>query len=330
MMQQNILDRQSPCDVGCFDWFAEVRRLQAEELQNLNGGLMVMTHLNDLKDWMTNDILGTLLLTGFGGHAKLFKTTFYKAQEDPNVDLDSKVLLGWDDFWKSQQPLSEEIAGNCIIAFETAIKNGHSNTVKIWIESGLVDADVGDNNPIKLAASLGHLDVVKVLLEFDSVDPSADNNLALRAACEFGFVEIVKELLAYKQRGVESTVNNNLAFIIACRFGHLNVVKLLVEGDVVGIIKAETYEGFSFAVCFDHLDVLKYLMEVGGVAPDIGNNFAIKTASELGHVEIVRFLLRFGNRVDATVDDNFAVRKAKENGHQDVVDLLLTIPGVTL
>ena len=57
------------------------------------------------------------------------------------------------------------------------------------------------------------------------------------------------------------------------------------------------------------------------------NNRAIKCASEKGHTEVVRLLLK-DSRVDPSAGDNLPIRWASENGHTEVVQLLLKDPRV--
>ena len=57
------------------------------------------------------------------------------------------------------------------------------------------------------------------------------------------------------------------------------------------------------------------------VDPSDFNNYAIKQASEKGHLEVVQLLLQ-DERVDPSVDDNWAIRWASKNGHSEVVEAL--------
>jgi ankyrin repeat protein len=56
-------------------------------------------------------------------------------------------------------------------------------------------------------------------------------------------------------------------------------------------------------------------------------NYAIQTASQNGHTEIVKLLLA-DKRVDPSADDNWAIKRASRNGHIKVVKLLLQHPKV--
>jgi len=70
-----------------------------------------------------------------------------------------------------------------------------------------------------------------------------------------------------------------------------------------------------------HVEVLKILLSDKRVDPTAGDNRAILWASENGHVEVVKILLS-DKRVDPTAGDNRAILWASENGHVEVVKLL--------
>ena len=61
------------------------------------------------------------------------------------------------------------------------------------------------------------------------------------------------------------------------------------------------------------------------------NNYALRSASQNGHVAVVYRLMQVpGMSVhDVVAQDNFALKMASENGHYAVVDLLLQVQGLT-
>ena len=70
------------------------------------------------------------------------------------------------------------------------------------------------------------------------------------------------------------------------------------------------------------IDELKRLLDKG-VDPSAYNNTAIRSASENGHLEIVKLLLT-DKRVDPSDGSNYAIIYASLHGHLEVVKLLLT------
>ncbi|KAJ3193525.1 hypothetical protein HDU82_002783 [Entophlyctis luteolus] len=89
---------------------------------------------------------------------------------------------------------------------------------------------------------------------------------------------------------------------------------------------------FRWAARSGHLMVVKWLLEnCPLVDPAADDNYAIKTAAEANHIEVVRFLLK-DPRCDPAAEENCALEYACENGLTDVVKLLLadarTSPGM--
>ena len=77
---------------------------------------------------------------------------------------------------------------------------------------------------------------------------------------------------------------------------------------------------------YGFLDEVKRLMQQG-VDPSVENNYAIRLASDNGHLYVVRYLLK-DKRVDPSHMNNYAIRFSSENGHTDVVRELLKDPRV--
>jgi hypothetical protein len=69
-------------------------------------------------------------------------------------------------------------------------------------------------------------------------------------------------------------------------------------------------------------ETTKDLLTLKNTDPTNNNNFAIRNASEKGHLEIVKLLLQH-SKVDPTSKYNYAIRWASYNGHLEVVKLLL-------
>ena len=69
-------------------------------------------------------------------------------------------------------------------------------------------------------------------------------------------------------------------------------------------------------------ETTKDLLTLKNTDPTNNNNFAIRNASEKGHVEVVKLLLQ-DTRVDPSANYNYAIRHASENNHIEVVKLLM-------
>ena len=75
-----------------------------------------------------------------------------------------------------------------------------------------------------------------------------------------------------------------------------------------------------------NLLAVEVLLELG-FDPSINDDYAIRWASDKGHVGMVKLLLR-DERVDPSADDNSSIELASKNGHTEVVRLLLEDTGV--
>ena len=69
-----------------------------------------------------------------------------------------------------------------------------------------------------------------------------------------------------------------------------------------------------------HLEVVKVLTE-NGRDVTVSDNYAIRMASNNGHLEVVKVLIE--NGADVTAIDNLSIRMASENGHLEVVKVLI-------
>ena len=58
------------------------------------------------------------------------------------------------------------------------------------------------------------------------------------------------------------------------------------------------------------------------VDPSANDNYAIRLASQNGHVETVKLLLE-DNRVDPSANNNYSIKEASRNGHMEIVKLLI-------
>ncbi|KAI8893092.1 hypothetical protein BC833DRAFT_625214, partial [Globomyces pollinis-pini] len=66
---------------------------------------------------------------------------------------------------------------------------------------------------------------------------------------------------------------------------------------------------FENAIWEDKPDIIRVLLKDGRLDPSVGDNYAIRCASQDGYTEIVQMLLE-DKRVDASDDDNYAIRIA--------------------
>jgi hypothetical protein len=72
---------------------------------------------------------------------------------------------------------------------------------------------------------------------------------------------------------------------------------------------------------------VKLLLQDKRVNPSDRENYAVRAASENGHVDVVKLLLQ-DKRVNPAAWENYAACNASEYGHCDVLELLLADPRV--
>ena len=108
-------------------------------------------------------------------------------------------------------------------------------------------------------------------------------------------------------------------FLKACEFSILSLVKKLINDGVNPTI--QNNYGIRYASENGHTEIVKELLKDNRVDPSANNNYCIRRASENGYIETVKELLK-DNRVDPSVDDNYAIQVAEEGNHTEIVKLL--------
>ena len=108
-------------------------------------------------------------------------------------------------------------------------------------------------------------------------------------------------------------------FLSACETGSVDMVASLIE---LVDPQAECNEAIQYASQNGHIDIVRLLLKDPRVDPSDLKNYAIQLASQNGHIDVVRLLLD-DPRVDPSDDNNLAIQYASEYGHIDVIKLLL-------
>ena len=197
-------------------------------------------------------------------------------------------------------------------------------------EEGL-DIHERHDQTLRFSAMSGHVNVVTALIKAGA-NVHAEGNQALRLAAEDGHDEVVRILLS---AGADVHAGTEWPLRRAASNGHLSTVQLLVEAGAD--IHANSEDALHSAVQANHIDVVKYLVRegadihAGNLQEDRarrltkrGNNgkkrkkgsslprddYALRAAAAHGHVDIVRFLIEKGARVEAK--DNEAIESAKK------------------
>jgi ankyrin repeat protein len=103
----------------------------------------------------------------------------------------------------------------------------------------------------------------------------------------------------------------------ACTYGAIGVVKYLVS--LGADIRAYSDYAVRYASQNGHLEVVKYLVSLGADIRACGD-YAVRRASEYGHLETVKYLVSLGADIHACGD--YAVGWASNRGHLETVKYL--------
>jgi ankyrin repeat protein len=216
-----------------------------------------------------------------------------------------------------------------------AIANGHSDVVKLLLETGKVRADGKDRygqTPLLWAAQSGHDAVVKVLLEHqvEANTKDEDGRTLLSWAAENGHEAVAKLLLDHQ---VEADAKDNYGqtpLFRAAVGGHEDVVKLLLE---IGKVRADVKDRYGQTPLFraaasGHEAVVELLLKTGQIDVNIKDKYGrtpLFIAAESGHDAIIKLLLDHQVKInDAKDKDSWTpLFRAASSGHEAVVKLLL-------
>ncbi len=215
-----------------------------------------------------------------------------------------------------------------ISLLEYSVQKGNLNGVKVAILEGtdLEEVDHAIGNTALMNASLfGHLDIVKHLVEQGAMIDSNSNDLGLTAlmwASQNGNIDIANYLI---KQGADIS---NMTIVEWAGLGFLQDVEDSIKlGNDINI-GSPFYGVTALMTASDngHIEVVKFLIENGA---DINAKMdyvetALMYASTAGHLEVVKYLIK--NGADMNVRTDFfesALIKAIMYGHLDVVKHLV-------
>ena len=144
--------------------------------------------------------------------------------------------------------------------------------------------------------------------------------MSLVEACEKGDIKKVKKI-------IKESINIGDALLSACINGHLEIVKWLFE---IGNNNDNYYldNGFACACENGHLEIVEWVLEINPKNKfDIDYDRGFGYACGHGHLEIAKCLLEL---VDIHIEDEFAFCSACENGHLEIAKWLFEISETTL
>ena len=106
----------------------------------------------------------------------------------------------------------------------------------------------------------------------------------------------------------------------SCRYGIISVVKNMISNG----LDPSCWDNYGIRIASNngHLDVVKVLLKDERVDPSEYDNIAIRFTSENGHLDVVKELLK-DKRVDPSDFNNDAIKMSSENNHLGVIKELL-------
>ncbi|XP_055955121.1 ankyrin repeat domain-containing protein 17 isoform X1 [Patella vulgata] len=214
-------------------------------------------------------------------------------------------------------------------ALTLACYKGHLDMVKYLLEAGADREHKTDEMHTALmeASMDGHVEVARLLLDNGAqVNMPADSfeSPLTLAACG-GHVELACLLL---ERGANIEEVNDEGYtplMEAAREGHEDMVALLLAHDAdINAQTEETQEtALTLACCGGFLEVADFIIKAGADI-ELGCSTPLMEASQEGHLELVKYLLKCLANVHAqTGTGDTALTYACENGHTDVAEVLL-------
>jgi hypothetical protein len=166
---------------------------------------------------------------------------------------------------------------------------------------------------------LDNSDLIKFILPL--VELYIDGDL-LDAAARGGKTELVRQLLLDPR--IDPSINDNRAMRLAYLGDHQEILNLILAHPRM---YPSAYSMYVINEALDDGHLVERLMADTRVDIAVNNNYAIRTASQTGHLYMVEQLIQSRDasgrlRVDPTALNNEAIRLASANGHVAVVGLL--------
>ncbi|VDM24253.1 unnamed protein product [Hydatigera taeniaeformis] len=206
----------------------------------------------------------------------------------------------------------------------------HTKLLKFGTEfSSKDDEDV----PLSLSQAIRANDVAAVTQALQrGVNPSefeeGGTTTPLVEAAVRGYVDIMEVLLLHGASPFLSDILYNTALHWAVANCHMDCVVLLLDyGITMGRVNGSLRNPLMLAAYYGHEKIAQCLIDRGAeVGWPVSEHYesALTIASEKGHVEIAKILLKAGhNDQDRSKELHIALIKAASTGHLEVIKLLL-------
>ena len=218
--------------------------------------------------------------------------------------------------------------GGATTPLEAAALEGHREVMRTLIQARAdVNRPVADGfTPLITAASNGDLESVRLLLDAgalpEAIDDEGDNALAL--ARKKGHDEIVAEIEArLEQNGHRSSQRSLFAALENRDLPH--VQEWISRGPDLAATNGRGLTPLARAAELGHLGLVRPLLKIGADVDHGGTRTPLFCAAAHRHEPVVRELLGAGAQVDGAnpADGKTPLMAAAANGHLDILNALL-------
>ena len=214
------------------------------------------------------------------------------------------------------------------ILFYTAAY-GNVETMKLLEDKGLQleSSNQYKYTPLIIASYYGNLDMVKYLiskgvtLEVRTTDAGSSKS-ALNFSVENNQYDVVEYLI---QKGADIKPFLLFAGSVdvlseAAENGNIKIIKLILNNGYL-INTNNKWGAIEQALRNKHMDVAKFLFDIG--TDIVKENDSIPDFYYLTNLEVIKFLVEHGYKVDGKYDDGGLLRYASEAGNTETVEYLI-------
>lgn len=254
----------------------------------------------------------------------------------PLFTASSKGNTGTVNFLLKQKGIEKSInrlSKDGVSSLFSASQRNHVGVVRALIDAGadVYLSSLEDNIPLQAASGNGHVEIVKQLIS-DRVlshykDFVYECQVSLYLASQNGHVKVVEELLTISGLDVDyiHKRNNASATHVATQNGHSEIVELLLErGANVNLLSCFKSSLLQIASELGHLEIVKTILKHDDVQINAENDSggtALIFASQNGYAFIVEALIE-DKRLN--LDYSKAITSALINNHFNVVEKLIS------
>lgn len=254
----------------------------------------------------------------------------------PLFAASSKGNTGTVNFLLKQKGIEKSInrlSKDGVSSLFSASQRNHVGVVRALINAGadVYLSSLEDNIPLQAASGSGHVEIVKQLIS-DRVlshykDFVYECQVSLYLASQNGHVKVVEELLTISGLDVDyiHKRNNASATHVATQNGHSEIVELLLErGANVNLLSCFKSSLLQIASELGHLEIVKTILKHDDVQINAENDSggtALIFASQNGYAFIVEALIE-DKRLN--LDYSKAITSALINNHFNVVEKLIS------